>query len=211
MDHRSPPLRHYVHYFGFYLGVTATIVWLLPALPLLRPADLPGRRVMGRARRATICRSQDASRREGCRSNRLRSLYRPRSTGSTLQRLGSCSSRSSTSQIESVGGKVFGCSWQYRSCHLPRGCSGQHCFKPVGLIGVVCLDHLGLFDSGHRSRLLEFLPFPEVRVRVGVKPDQPLIVFRHMLVPPLTPPVIPGAGESSHFPFLNRRDDQVPF
>ena len=28
VDHRSPPLRHYVHYFGFYLGVTATIVWL---------------------------------------------------------------------------------------------------------------------------------------------------------------------------------------
>jgi hypothetical protein len=28
VDHRSPPLRHYVHYFGFYLGVTATILWL---------------------------------------------------------------------------------------------------------------------------------------------------------------------------------------
>jgi hypothetical protein len=28
VDHRSPPLRHYVHYFGFYLGVAATIVWL---------------------------------------------------------------------------------------------------------------------------------------------------------------------------------------
>ena len=27
VDHRSPPLRHYVHYFGFYLGVAATIVW----------------------------------------------------------------------------------------------------------------------------------------------------------------------------------------
>ena len=69
------------------------------------------------------------------------------STGSTLQRLGSCSSRSSTSQIESVDGKVCGCSWQYRSCHSLCGCSGQHCFKPVGLIGVGCLDHLGLFVS----------------------------------------------------------------
>lgn len=28
VDHRSPPLRHYIHYFGFYFGVTATIVWL---------------------------------------------------------------------------------------------------------------------------------------------------------------------------------------
>ena len=28
VDHRSPPLRHFVHYFGFYLGVTATIVLL---------------------------------------------------------------------------------------------------------------------------------------------------------------------------------------
>jgi hypothetical protein len=28
VDHRSPPLRHYIHYFGFYLGVTATILWL---------------------------------------------------------------------------------------------------------------------------------------------------------------------------------------
>jgi len=28
VDHRSAALRHYVHYFGFYLGVTATIVWL---------------------------------------------------------------------------------------------------------------------------------------------------------------------------------------
>ena len=27
VDHRSPPVRHYVHYFGFYLGVAATIVW----------------------------------------------------------------------------------------------------------------------------------------------------------------------------------------
>ena len=28
VDHRSPPLRHYVHYFGFYAGMAATIVWL---------------------------------------------------------------------------------------------------------------------------------------------------------------------------------------
>jgi hypothetical protein len=28
VDHFSPPLRHYVHYLGFYVGVTATIVWL---------------------------------------------------------------------------------------------------------------------------------------------------------------------------------------
>jgi hypothetical protein len=28
VDHRSPPLRHYVHYFGFYAGTAATIVWL---------------------------------------------------------------------------------------------------------------------------------------------------------------------------------------
>lgn len=28
VDYRSPMLRHYVHYFGFYLGVTATILWL---------------------------------------------------------------------------------------------------------------------------------------------------------------------------------------
>jgi hypothetical protein len=28
VDHRSPPVRHYVHYFGFYLGVAAAIVWL---------------------------------------------------------------------------------------------------------------------------------------------------------------------------------------
>ncbi len=28
VDHRSPPVRHYVHYFAFYLGVAATIVWL---------------------------------------------------------------------------------------------------------------------------------------------------------------------------------------
>jgi hypothetical protein len=28
VDYRSPPLRHHVHYFGLYLGVTATIVWL---------------------------------------------------------------------------------------------------------------------------------------------------------------------------------------
>ncbi len=28
VDHHSPPLRHYVHYFGFYLGLTATILWL---------------------------------------------------------------------------------------------------------------------------------------------------------------------------------------
>ena len=78
VDHRSPPLRHYIHYFGFYLGVTATIVWLYRRYRFSVLADLPGRRVMGRARRATICRSQDASRREGCRSNRLRSLYRSR-------------------------------------------------------------------------------------------------------------------------------------
>jgi hypothetical protein len=28
VDHHSPPWRHYVHYFGFYAGVTATILWL---------------------------------------------------------------------------------------------------------------------------------------------------------------------------------------
>jgi hypothetical protein len=28
VDHRSPPLRHFVHYFGFYAGMAATIVWL---------------------------------------------------------------------------------------------------------------------------------------------------------------------------------------
>jgi hypothetical protein len=28
VDHGSPPWRHYVHYFGFYAGVTATILWL---------------------------------------------------------------------------------------------------------------------------------------------------------------------------------------
>ncbi len=28
VDFRSPPLRHYVHYFGFYAGMTATILWL---------------------------------------------------------------------------------------------------------------------------------------------------------------------------------------
>jgi hypothetical protein len=28
VDSRSPPLRHYVHYFGFYAGMTATILWL---------------------------------------------------------------------------------------------------------------------------------------------------------------------------------------
>ena len=67
--------------------------------------------------------------------------------GLYLAALGSCSSRSSTSQYESVGGKVFGCSWGYRSCHLPRGCSGQHCFKPVGSIVVACLDYLDLFVS----------------------------------------------------------------
>ena len=33
--------------------------------------------------------------------------------------------------VESVGGKVFGCSWHYLSCRFPRGCSGQHCFNPL--------------------------------------------------------------------------------
>jgi hypothetical protein len=28
VDHGSPPWRHYVHYFGFYFGMTATILWL---------------------------------------------------------------------------------------------------------------------------------------------------------------------------------------
>jgi len=28
VDHRSPPLQHYIHYFGFYFGMTATILWL---------------------------------------------------------------------------------------------------------------------------------------------------------------------------------------
>ena len=28
VDHRSPPLRHYVHYFGFYAGMALTILWL---------------------------------------------------------------------------------------------------------------------------------------------------------------------------------------
>ena len=28
VDYHSPPLRHYVHYLGFYVGVTATVVWL---------------------------------------------------------------------------------------------------------------------------------------------------------------------------------------
>ena len=28
VDHGSPPWQHYVHYFGFYAGVTATILWL---------------------------------------------------------------------------------------------------------------------------------------------------------------------------------------
>ena len=28
VDHRSPPLRHYVHYFGFYVGMAVTIVCL---------------------------------------------------------------------------------------------------------------------------------------------------------------------------------------
>jgi hypothetical protein len=28
VDHRSPPWQHYVHYFGFYFGMTATILLL---------------------------------------------------------------------------------------------------------------------------------------------------------------------------------------
>jgi len=28
VDHHSPVLRHYIHFFGFYFGMTATIVWL---------------------------------------------------------------------------------------------------------------------------------------------------------------------------------------
>ena len=28
VDHHSPPLQHYIHYFGFYFGMTATILWL---------------------------------------------------------------------------------------------------------------------------------------------------------------------------------------
>jgi hypothetical protein len=28
VDHHSPPLRHYIHYFGFYAGMTATILLL---------------------------------------------------------------------------------------------------------------------------------------------------------------------------------------
>jgi len=28
VDHGSPPWQHYVHYFGFYFGMTATILWL---------------------------------------------------------------------------------------------------------------------------------------------------------------------------------------
>jgi hypothetical protein len=28
VDHHSPPWRHYIHYFGFYVGVTATILLL---------------------------------------------------------------------------------------------------------------------------------------------------------------------------------------
>jgi hypothetical protein len=28
VDYRSPPPRHYIHYFGFYFGITATILWL---------------------------------------------------------------------------------------------------------------------------------------------------------------------------------------
>lgn len=28
VDHRSPPWRHYIHYFGFYAGMTATILLL---------------------------------------------------------------------------------------------------------------------------------------------------------------------------------------
>ena len=27
VDHRSPPVQHYIHYFGFYFGVAATILW----------------------------------------------------------------------------------------------------------------------------------------------------------------------------------------
>src|ERR1700722_12441561 len=32
-----------------------------------------------------------------------------------------------------------------------------------------------------------------------------------MLVPPLIPPVIPGAGKPSNFPFSDGPDDQMPF
>ena len=28
VDYGSSPWRHYVHYFGFYFGMTATIIWL---------------------------------------------------------------------------------------------------------------------------------------------------------------------------------------
>ena len=88
VDHRSPPLRHYVHYFGFYLGVTATIVWLIPAIPLLRPADLPRRRVYG------ACSSSNNLPVPRCfspgrLSKQSASLSTsPPSTGSTLQHLG---------------------------------------------------------------------------------------------------------------------------
>jgi hypothetical protein len=54
-----------------------------------------------------------------------------------------------------------------------------------------------------------FAPFQEVQLAIGVKPDQPFLVFRHMLVPSLIPPVIPAYRESSGFPFLDGSDDKT--
>ena len=109
VDHRSPPLRHYIHYFGFYLGVTATIVLLYRRYRFSVPQTFLVGGLWG-----VLVEQQFAGPKMLLAGKAVEAigfaLYIAPVYGLYLAALGSCSSRSSTSQNESVGGKVFGCS-----------------------------------------------------------------------------------------------------
>ena len=146
VDFHSPPLRHYVHYFGFYAGMTAAIIGLYTryrytVLQCFIVGGLWGVLVEQQWKGPKLLLS-------GAIVEALTfALYIFPVYGLYLAAPACCSSRSSTARSGRAGAKGSGSSWGSPFCPWQAGWSGRPSFRCSDSTSPACLDRADRFRA----------------------------------------------------------------